>query len=98
MICRTVLERADQRQKSSHDGDQPPLKPAGRADANQLPHEQPEIEAGRVDQQPLANVRMSAEVQASHPTRLVEMREGPFQALAAEPQQPLTARTANATT
>lgn len=67
-------------------------------DAHQLPHQQPEIEAGRVDQQSLENVRMSAEVHAAHSTGLVEMREGPFQALAAEPQQPLAARAANATT
>src|SRR6266550_4233082 len=98
MTHSTVPERADQRKEGGCDCDQPPLEATRRADANQLAHEQAEIEAGRVDQQPLANVLMSAEVHAAHPTRLVEMREGSLQALAAEPQQPLAARTANTTT
>jgi hypothetical protein len=41
---------------------------------------------------------VSAEVQAAHPAGLVEMREGPLQSLPAEPQQPLAAGSANAST
>ena len=60
--------------------------------ANQLPHEEPKIEAARVDQQSLQNVGGPAEVHAAHPARLVEMREGPLQVFAAEPQQSPAAR------
>src|ERR1043165_7153092 len=93
-----VPERADQGKKGGYERDKSPLQAAWRTDAKQLPHEQAEIEAGRVNQQPLANVRMSAKVHAAHPARLKEMREGPFQAFSSEPQQPLAACAANATT
>jgi hypothetical protein len=43
------------------------LEPARRADADQLTHEKPEIEATSVDQQALANVRVAAEAHAAHP-------------------------------
>jgi hypothetical protein len=39
---------------------------------------------------------MSAEAHAAHPAGFKEMSEGPFQAFAAQPQQPLVVRTANA--
>jgi hypothetical protein len=49
MIRYAAPKRAEQRHKSCHDSDEPPLQAARRADANQLPHEQAEIEASRVD-------------------------------------------------
>jgi len=55
------------------------LERARRADADQLTHQEPEIEAARVDQQPLADVRVSPEVHATHATGFVEMRERAFQ-------------------
>ena len=76
----TLPERPNQREKRGHHRTESPLQATRRADANQLPHEEPEIEAARVDQQPLQNVRVSAEVDAVHAARLVEMREGPLQA------------------
>ena len=72
------------------------LEAAWRADADHVPHEEPEIDAGGMNQQPLADVRVSAEVHAAHPAGFKEMSEGPFQAFAAQPQQPLAAGTANA--
>src|SRR5215468_10129801 len=48
----TLPEVATQRQKRREHGDEPPLQPARRADADQLTQEEPEIEAARVDQQP----------------------------------------------
>ena len=78
-----AAEVAHQRQKRSHDGDEPPLQRSRSPDANQLPHQQSEIEAGRVDQQSLQYVRMAAEVYPAHPARLVEMCEWSLQALAA---------------
>ena len=44
-----------------------PLQSAWRADADQLPHEQAEIVAARLNQQSLANVGMAAEVYARRP-------------------------------
>jgi hypothetical protein len=69
-------ECANQRQQDAEPRGETALKTARRADADQLPHEQAEIEPGRVDQQPFANVCMSAEVHAAHRTRLIEMRKG----------------------
>ena len=86
MTCNKVPERAGQRHKGGHDRDEPPLQPARSADATQPPHEQSKIEAGRVDQQSLPNVRVPAEIHTAQPTRLVEIREGSFQTLAAEAQ------------
>jgi hypothetical protein len=64
-----------------------PLQPAWRADANQLPHEQSEIEAAGVNQRSLPNVGVAAEVHAPHGAGLIEMGKGSFEPLAAEPQQ-----------
>ena len=83
----TLPEVATQRQKRREHGDEPPLQPARRADADQLTQEEPEIEAARVDQQPLADVRVAAQVHTAHPAGLVEMREGSFQALTAKRQR-----------
>src|SRR6516164_4555935 len=94
----TLPEVATQRQKRREHGDEPPLQPARRADADQLTQEEPEIEAARVDQQPLADVRVAAQVHTAHPAGLVEMREASFQALTAKPQQTQAACAANAPT
>jgi hypothetical protein len=90
--------RPRQRHKAGQERDEPPLQPARRADADQLPHEESEIEAAGMDQHALENVRVPAEMQAAHAAGLVEMGEGPFQSLAAEPQQTQAARTSNAPT
>jgi hypothetical protein len=42
-------ERVNQREKRDHDRAEPPLQASGRADADQLPHEEPEVEAARVE-------------------------------------------------
>jgi hypothetical protein len=83
---RHTPEVATQRQKRREHGDEPPLRPARRADADQLTQEEPELNT-RVDQQPLADVRLAAQVHTAPPAGLVEMREGAFQALSAKPQQ-----------
>jgi hypothetical protein len=87
MTCNEEQERPNQRQKDGHERAEPPLQPAWRADADQLPHEEPKIETTRVDQQSLQNVGVRAKVHAAHPAGLVEMREGPLQALPTQPQQ-----------
>ena len=58
-------ERPSQRQKGGHDRAEPPLQPAQRADADQLPHQQAELNAAGVNQQPLQNVAVTAKVHAS---------------------------------
>jgi hypothetical protein len=52
-----------------------------------LAHAQAKIEAADVNQQALSNVGVTAKVHATHPTGLIEMGEGAFQALAAQAQQ-----------
>ena len=93
-----LREHPHQRQQGGQDRVEPPLQPTRRADADQLPHQQSEIETADVNQQSLQNVRVPAEVHAAHPARFVEMREGPLQALAAKPQQTQAPRAANTAT
>src|SRR4051812_21917237 len=88
---------ANEREKSSQGRTEPSLQPSWRANADHLTHEEPEIEAARVDQQPLPNVAVAAEVHASHAAGFIEMGKRSFQAFTAEPQQSLTARASNAT-
>jgi len=91
-------ERPNQRQKARQARDESSLQPAWRADADQVPHEQSEIEAAGVNQQPLQDVRVTTEVHAPHAARLIEMGKRPFESLAAEPQQAQASWAANAPT
>ena len=95
MTCQTVPEPANQHEKRGHGGDESALQPSWCTDANQLPHQQSEIEASGVDQQSLSNIGVSAQVYSAHPSCFVEVRERPFEALAAEPQQAQAPRRAN---
>src|SRR6267142_3932863 len=91
-------ERPNQRQEAAHHRDDAPLQASRRADADQLTHEEPEIEGARVEQHALQNVRVPAEVHAAHPAGLIEMGKGSFHALPATSQQPLAARATDAST
>ena len=57
-------ERPNERQKARQARDESSLQAAWRADADQLPHEQSEIEAAGVNQQPLQDVRLTTKVHA----------------------------------
>ena len=57
-----VPERLEERQESRNHLDAPSLQSSWRAHADQLPHQQPQIEAGGVDQQPLTNGGMPTQV------------------------------------
>ena len=59
------------------------LEAARRPDAEQLPHEQPEIQAADLQEQALEDVAVSAQVHAAHPSGCVEMRMGTFEAFTA---------------
>jgi hypothetical protein len=48
MTRQGLRDRSNQRQKGGHDRVEPALQPSGCADADQLPHQQSEIEAADV--------------------------------------------------
>src|SRR4051794_18545558 len=91
-----LAERLNHREKRGEDRAEPPLQATRRANADQLPHEEPEIESARVDQQSFQNVRVPAKMHATHAAGLIEMCEGTLQAFAAAPQQPQATRATNA--
>src|SRR5712691_149828 len=72
------------------------LQPSRRAAAERLPHEETEIERARVDEQPLQDVLMPAQVSAAEPTSLVHVSERALDVLAATPHEPLASRAAHA--
>ena len=57
----------------------------------QLPHQQPEIEATDVHEQPLQDVVVSAQMHPPHPSGFEQMREGAFEPFPTLPQQPVAA-------
>ena len=63
------------------------LEAPRRAYARQVPHEQSEIDAADLDEQPFQDVGMPAQMHTARPAGLVEMRVGPFQPFAPLPQQ-----------
>ena len=75
-----------------------PCRPRGVPTPNERPHEEAQVEAADVDQQPFQDVRVPAQMRAPHPARLVEMRIRAFQPLAASPLQGVPARAADAPT
>ena len=83
-----AAQEADQR---LHQRRRAALEAPRRADARQVPHEQPEIDAADLDEQPFQNVGMPAQMDAAHPAGLIEMRVWPFHQLAPLPQQPFPA-------
>ena len=72
------------------------MKAARRADAEDHPHQEPEIEATRVDEQALEHVLVAAYVDAAEAARFVEMRARPFQQLAPSSQEAFAAIPADA--
>ena len=65
-------QQADQRADNSRGAALEAPAPR-RTDAGQLPHEQPEVEAAHVDEQPLQNVGMTAQMCPSQVPRLKQM-------------------------
>jgi hypothetical protein len=60
----------------------PPSVEERRAGADQVAHDEPEIEAARMNQQALEDIGVAAQMRAAHPTGVVEMGEGAFDPLA----------------
>jgi len=84
--------------KRGDDGRRAILQPARRAAADQVAHDEPEIEASRMNQQTLEDVRVAAQMRAAHPTGVVEIREGAFDTLAPLTHQAPAARPTNPST
>jgi hypothetical protein len=76
-------------------GRQAILRPARLAATNQVAHDEPEIEAARMNQQTLEDIGVAAQMRAAHPTGVVEMREGAFDSLAPLTHQAPAARATN---
>ena len=63
-----------------------PWRLRGVPTPGQLPHEQPQIEAADVHEQPFQDVGMPAQMHAAHAAGVIEMGVGPFQPFAPLPQ------------
>src|SRR6202163_1456679 len=90
-----ALGSAQEHQKRGNDGCRAILQPARRAAADQVAHDEPEIEAPRMNQQALEDIRVAAQIRAAHPTGVIEMREGAFDPLAPLTHQAPAARSTN---
>src|SRR5438874_1978330 len=75
---------------------QPPLQAPWRADTDEGPHQESQIEAAAVDKESFQDVVVPSQMRAPHATGLVEMRVRAFQSLAAAPLQGAATRPANA--
>src|ERR1700685_1619421 len=87
-----ALGSAQEHQERGYDGCRAILQPARRAATNQVAHDEPEIEAARMNQQALEDIGVAAQMRAAHPTGVVEMREGAFDSLAPLTHQAPAAR------
>ncbi len=88
------------RQKSPKGGKsrrQVPLEPPGRAHTDRLAHHQAQVEAGDMNQDAFENVRMVAQMGASHRAGLVAVGEAAFDQLATTALETLTLGSAHPT-
>src|SRR5678815_6154869 len=93
-----VFDKRPQRDHDGHRGCESALQAARRADAEDLTHDEPKIEATGMNQQPLQDVRVTAQMGATHPPRVIDMREGAFDRLAASTHQAPAAGSTNPAT
>ena len=70
-------------------GSRPALKASGSAEADDLTHEEPEVASAGVDEYPLEDVRMAAQMHAPHTAGLVLVSKGPLEPFASLAQHPL---------
>src|SRR5438045_5611575 len=94
--CPTVLDQRPERDETGHRGREEPLQPSRRADANQVTHDEPEVEATGMNQEALQNVRVTPQVRPPHPTGVIEMRKRTLDPLAALAHQSASPSAANA--
>ena len=72
------------------------LEPSWGAAPERRPHEKAEVERARVDEHPLQDVLMPAQVRAPEAPGVIQVGEGAFDVLATAPEQALAARAADA--
>ena len=72
------------------------LKAARRPAPEHVPHQEPEIEGARVDDQSLEDVRMPAQVKPAKSAGVIDVRKRPLDVLPAAPHQPSPARPGDA--
>src|SRR5215204_5894800 len=98
--CLVVTPEIDhlcsQRHNEGDECHQPSLQAARRADADERPHQESEIEATDVHEQTLQDVRVPPQMRASHRTGFVEMRVWALQSLASATLQRQPAPATNA--
>ena len=87
---------AKERDERRQNGRQAALQAARGAESDQVTHDEPEIEATRMNQEPLQDVRVAAQMRPAHRARFIKMRIRPFQELAPPPQQRQPARAMDA--
>src|SRR5712692_4383192 len=80
-------DHAYEHQERGNDDRWAALQTARRAEADELTHEEPEIEGTGMNQDALENVRVAAQMRAPHAARVVDMRERAFDQFAASPHQ-----------
>ena len=91
----TSLDSCHEDEKHGDDDARAALQAAGRPDADQMTHHEPEIEATRMDQQPFEDVGVTAQMRAAHAAGVVDMCERAFNPLATSTHQTATAGAAN---
>lgn len=82
-----VLQVCPQGDDDGHKRRQTSLQAPWRADADERPHQEGEVEAADVHEEPFQDVRVAAQMDAPHATGFVEMRVRSFQPLATAPVQ-----------
>src|SRR5258708_19718236 len=73
------------------------LKASRRAAPEHVPHQEPEIEGAGVDDQPLEDVRMPAQVNPAQPAGVIDIGKRPFHVLPSAPHQAFPPRSAHST-
>ena len=92
-----IVREGPQRTEHRTERGQTALEASWRADAEERPHPEPEIEGARMHEQPLEHVLVSANVCAAETTGPVQMRTWPFEQFAALSKEAFPAVAADAT-
>src|SRR5580704_6645926 len=92
---RPALGSAQEHQERVYEGHRAILQPARRTASDQVAHDEPKIEAARMNQQALEDIGVAAQMRAAHPPGVVEMCEGAFAPLASLTHQEPATRSTN---
>ena len=85
----TAPDAAKKSEQTLAGGSGPALKASGSAEADDLTHEEPEVASAGVDEYPLEDVRMAAQMHAPHTAGLVLVSKGPLEPFASLALHPL---------